>query len=193
MGLLTLLSGTNCSSIIYTTLCFISLNKYLLNIRCVGNIKMQNISRSSQGGSTHPQQVSNWAKQNIINATGFRGFPSGSVVKNLPAMQEPQETQIRSLSQEDLLEAGMATHSSILAWRIPWTEKHGQAAVHRVTKGQTRLKPLSTHVHTGFRGRLSVTGFALKERLHKRWKALNLEGQMARNKIYQLPFVKHFL
>ena len=88
------------------------------------------------------------------------------MIKNLPAMQEPQETQIRSLSQEDLLEVGMATRTSVLAWRIPWTEKHGQAAVHRVTKGQTRLKPLSTHAHTGFRGRLSVTGFALKERLH---------------------------
>ena len=112
------------------------------------------------------------------------------MVKNPPAMQE---TPVPSLGQEDPMEKEMATRSSVLVWRIPWTEKHGQAAVHRVTKGQTRLKPLSTHVHTGFRGRLSVTGFALKERLHKRWKALNLEGQMARNKIYQLPFVKHFL
>ena len=42
------------------------------------------------------------------------------MVKNLPAMQE---TQVRSLSQEDPLEEGMATHSSILAWRIPWTGK----------------------------------------------------------------------
>ena len=41
-------------------------------------------------------------------------------VKNLPAMQE---TQFRSLGQEDPLEKGMATHSSILAWRIPWTEE----------------------------------------------------------------------
>ena len=40
--------------------------------------------------------------------------------KNLPAMQE---TQIRSLGQEDPLEKGMATHSSILAWKIPWIEK----------------------------------------------------------------------
>ena len=36
-----------------------------------------------------------------------------------------QETQIQSLGQEDSLEKIMATHSSILAWRIPWTEKHG--------------------------------------------------------------------
>ena len=44
------------------------------------------------------------------------------IVKNLPAMQE---TQVQSLSQEDPLEKGMATHSSILAWRIPWTEEPG--------------------------------------------------------------------
>ena len=45
------------------------------------------------------------------------------LVKNLPAMQE---TQVRSLGQEDLLEKGMATHSSILAWRITWTEEPGE-------------------------------------------------------------------
>ena len=45
------------------------------------------------------------------------------IVKNLPAMWE---TWIRFLDQEDLLEKGMATHSSILAWRIPWTEEAGQ-------------------------------------------------------------------
>ena len=43
-------------------------------------------------------------------------------VKNLSAMQE---TWIQSLGQEDPLEKGMATHSSILAWRIPWTEEPG--------------------------------------------------------------------
>ena len=53
------------------------------------------------------------------------GFPGGSVVKNPPAMQEPQEMQVQSLGQEDPLEEGMATHSSILAWRIPWTEEPG--------------------------------------------------------------------
>ena len=44
------------------------------------------------------------------------------MVKNLPAMQE---TWVRALGQEDPLEKEMATHSSILAWRIPWTEKPG--------------------------------------------------------------------
>ena len=50
------------------------------------------------------------------------GFPGNSTVKNLPAMQE---TQVWSLGQEDPLEKGMTTHSSILAWRIPWTEDPG--------------------------------------------------------------------
>ena len=50
-------------------------------------------------------------------------FPGGPVVKNLPAMQEPQEMWVRSLGWEVPLEEGMATHSNILAWRIPWTEK----------------------------------------------------------------------
>ena len=44
------------------------------------------------------------------------------MVKNPPAMQE---TQVRSLGREDPLEKGMATHSSILAWRMPWTEEPG--------------------------------------------------------------------
>ena len=49
--------------------------------------------------------------------------PGGSKVKNLPAMQE---TRVLSLGWEIPLEEGMAIHSSILAWRIPWTEKPGE-------------------------------------------------------------------
>jgi len=45
------------------------------------------------------------------------------MVNNLPAMQE---TQVQSLGQEDSLEEGMAMHSSILAWKISWTEKPGR-------------------------------------------------------------------
>ena len=53
------------------------------------------------------------------------------MVKNLPAIQE---MWVRSLGWEDPLEEGMATHSSALAWKIPWTEETGgQATVHRVT------------------------------------------------------------
>ena len=50
-------------------------------------------------------------------------FPGGSVVKNLLAMQEPW---VQSLGQKDALEEEMATHSSILAWEIPWTEEPGR-------------------------------------------------------------------
>ena len=46
---------------------------------------------------------------------------SGSVIKNSPAMQEPQETRVRSLDPADPSEKGIATRSSILAWRTPWT------------------------------------------------------------------------
>ena len=50
------------------------------------------------------------------------GLLMAQVAKNLHAMQE---TRLRSLGQEDPLEKGIATHSSILAWRIPWTEELG--------------------------------------------------------------------
>ena len=63
-----------------------------------------------------------------------RGFLGSSVVKNPPAMQEPQGTWVPSLGQEGSLGEGMATHSSVLAWRIPWTEESGRATVHAVAK-----------------------------------------------------------
>ena len=53
------------------------------------------------------------------------GFPSDSVVKNPPAIQEAQETRVQSLGREDPLEKEMTAHSSILAWEIPWTEEPG--------------------------------------------------------------------
>ena len=63
-------------------------------------------------------------------------FPGGSVVKNLPAMQE---TWVRSLGWEDLLEEEMATHSGILAWEIPWTEKPGGLQSMGLQKSWTQL------------------------------------------------------
>ena len=51
------------------------------------------------------------------------GFPSGWAVKNLPAMQDIQEMHVWSLRGEYTLQKGMATPSSILSWRIPWTEE----------------------------------------------------------------------
>ena len=64
------------------------------------------------------------------------GFPDGSVVKNLPAMQETQEIRVRSLSWKDLLEEEMETHSSILACKIPWTEEPGGLQ----SKGSQRIR-----------------------------------------------------
>ena len=61
-------------------------------------------------------------KKNFFITTICLGFPGSSVVKNPPAMQE---TWVQSLGWEDPLEKEMATHSSILAWRIPWTEGPG--------------------------------------------------------------------
>ena len=54
---------------------------------------------------------------------GLRGFLVAQTVKNPPAVQE---TLVQSLGQEDPLEEGMATHFSILVWRIPWTEEPGR-------------------------------------------------------------------
>ena len=73
----------------------------------------------------------------FLSHCGFnQGFPGGLAVKNLPAMQE---TQIRFLGREDLLEEGMATHSGILAWEIPWTEEPGGLQSMGSQEGRTRL------------------------------------------------------
>ena len=55
-----------------------------------------------------------------------------------------QETWVRSLGQEDPLEKAVATHSSILAWEISWTEKYGRATVHEVAKSRTQLSDQTT-------------------------------------------------
>ena len=58
-------------------------------------------------------------------------------VKNSRMMQETQEIWVQSLGQEDPLEEEMATHSSILAWRIPWTEEPGRLQSMQVTESDT--------------------------------------------------------
>ena len=67
--------------------------------------------------------------------------PVAQMVKNLPAVQE---TQVWALGQEVPLEKGMTTHSSILTWRIPWTEKPGRLQS-MVSQSQTR--PSKLHIH----------------------------------------------
>ena len=73
-------------------------------------------------------------------------------VKNLPAMWE---TGVRPLNWEDPLEEGMSTHSSILAWRIPWTEEPGGLQSMGSQKVKTWLKRLSTHEGFWFTRRYS--------------------------------------
>ena len=72
------------------------------------------------------------------NRECLRGSSVTQPVKSQPAMQETQETRVRSLGQEDPLEKGMAAHSSILAWRIPWTEEPGRPQP-MGSQSQTRL------------------------------------------------------
>ena len=59
------------------------------------------------------------------------------MVENPPAVQETEETGVQSLGWEDALEKGLATHSSILAWTIPWTEEPGGLPSMGVAKSQT--------------------------------------------------------
>ena len=67
-----------------------------------------------------------WIKQNFLHKySSDRGFSGGSVIKNPPAVQDLQEIWVGFLGGEDPLEEGMVTHSSTLAWKIPWTEEPG--------------------------------------------------------------------
>ena len=75
-------------------------------------------------------------KSTCIRYVYILGLPCGSAVKNQPAMQEPQDTWVRSLNREDPLEDRMATHSSILAWKIPMDRGVWWATVHGVTQSQ---------------------------------------------------------
>ena len=63
--------------------------------------------------------------EQLVTVVHRKCFPGDSGVKNLPALQETQEIRVRSMGQEDSLEKEMATHSSILAWEILWTEETG--------------------------------------------------------------------
>ena len=69
--------------------------------------------------SQMPEGLTTTAEKQILLLR--QGFPGGSVVKNVPAVLATQELWVQSLGQEDPLEKGMATRSSTLAWRIPWT------------------------------------------------------------------------
>ena len=74
-----------------------------------------------------------------------RALPGGLVVKNLPVVQKMQEIQVWSLGHEEPLEEGIATYSSILAWRIPWIEEPGGLQ----SMGLQRVKHDWTLMHSG--------------------------------------------
>ena len=80
----------------------------------------------------------------ILHLVLAKTFPDGSVVKNPPAIQETQEMQVQSLGQVDPLEKEMATHSNILAWKIPWTEESGGLQ----SQGSQRVGHNWGHTHT---------------------------------------------
>ena len=99
------------------------------------------------------------------------------MVKNLPAKQE---TWVQSLGQEDPLEKETATHSSILAWKIPWMEEPGRLQsmgsglensmnriAHGVTKSQTQLSNFHFTLFQGFPGGTSGKEPACQHRRHK--------------------------
>ena len=71
-----------------------------------------------------------------MNGQPCRPLPSASVEKNPPAKQQ---MRVRSLGREDPLEESVATHSSILAWRIPWTEEPGGLQSVGSQKSRTQL------------------------------------------------------
>ena len=81
-----------------------------------------------------------WFSQGIC-----QDFLGGSAVKNLHAMQKPQEIWVQSLGQEYPLEEDRATHSSILAWRILWTEELGRLQSIGSQRNQTHMKQLNIH------------------------------------------------
>ena len=79
------------------------------------------------------------------HAETILGFP-GSVGKEPPAMQEMQEIWVRFLGREDPLEEDIATHSSILAWRIPWTEEPGR--LQSIGHKESDMTEVTEHMHT---------------------------------------------
>ena len=79
-----------------------------------------------------------YLQEQAVSKIWTSALPVAQMVKNLPVMQE---TQLQSMGQKDSLEKAMATHSNILAWRIPWT-------VHGVAKGWTQLSNFHSFIHS---------------------------------------------
>ena len=95
------------------------------NTRDTGEVgSIPRSGRSPVRGHDNPLQYSCWKKSNGERSlAGYSPSLLAQKVKNLPAVQE---THVQSLGWKDSLEKEMATHSSILAWRIPWTKESGE-------------------------------------------------------------------
>ena len=109
-------------------------------------------------------------------------------VKNMPARQETQETRVRSLGWEDPLEEEMATHSSSLAWRIPWTEEPGEQQSVGSQRSRTRLKQLSMRARYGEKGWINGTTW-----MNLKIIMLNKRSQTKQSTCCKIPFVANFL
>ena len=123
---------------------------------CTPTIHGSIIHKIQKVGVTQESIKDDWVNkmEHACNRILFRfnekgGFPGGSGVKNLPAMQETREMQLQPLSWEDPLEEEMATHSRTLAWRIPWTEEPGGLQ----SMGSHRVRYNSATRHACPRGR----------------------------------------
>ena len=116
--------------------------------------------------SEHIFVLSSILEQKQSGAALYQGFPVAQTVKNLPAMRE---TWVRSLGWEDLLEKGMATHSSILAWRIPMDRGAWWATVHVVVKSQINWATKHTAVRGVLTHLLSPGSPAAQGSTSRRW------------------------
>ena len=105
-------------------------------------------------------------------------------------MLEMQETWVQSLSQEDPLEQEMTTHSSILAWKIPWIEEPGRITVYRVLKSQTGL---STYTQLKFQNDTPLQYPCLENPMDGgAWQAPVHGVARSRTRLSDFPFTSHF-
>ena len=93
----------------------------------------------------------------ICYACNNTTFPGGSVVNNPLPMQETQQSQVQSLGAEDPLEEEIATHSSVLAWAISWTEKPGRVLYSLWGCKQWDTTEVTEHGIRGARGIYAIT------------------------------------
>ena len=96
---------------------------FLIATGCNSPVEASDAAKFPENAHNSPCSHTSLPKKELLKPQGSTGASLvDQMVKDVPAMQE---TQVQSLGQEDLLEKGMATHSSLLAWRIPWTEEPG--------------------------------------------------------------------